>query len=223
MEGWHSPGLSVRTSTVQLTRDWRNLQFQSFPARQSNGASGASSITAGLAAGALQDNGVVFSFAASDGTQRPWQRITVEDDGLVGVFLKNDFLLFWNNDDQKARLAKWAGDHFEPASYVTVRTKSPTVSKGSNISNPFAEPVFHPAWKSPDTNQWMFAIAAYSTANSFQDLWGLFADLDGKKSFLGLSGHGSPRSRGRHFGRRLRQWIQRSGRHDEWQDLFSRY
>ena len=71
-----------------------NLQFQSYPPRMFNGASGASGKSPGLVVGPLQDNGVVFSFRDSAG-QRQWQRLTVADDGLVALLLRDDLLVFW--------------------------------------------------------------------------------------------------------------------------------
>jgi hypothetical protein len=164
-----------------------NLQFQSYPAHPylapftsaSNGASGASLNTPGLVAGPLQDNGVVYSFQLA-GTQTLWQVITSDDDGLLGVFLKGDLLLYWNNDRPTARVAKSLGAQFGPEVEVAVRTPSRRVGAGSIFSNPFAEPVFRPAFRKPGTNQLMIAVAAYDANNApFQDLWGLFSDDDG--------------------------------------------
>lgn len=44
------------------------------------------------------------------GEQTPWQRVTAEDDGLLGIFLKGDLLLFWNNDDEVARVRQFNGN-----------------------------------------------------------------------------------------------------------------
>lgn len=166
------------TFDSSINKSLANLQFQSAPSRGfSNGASGASLMTPGLVAGALQDNGVVYSFV--DGTQRPWKRISEDEDGIVTVFLNNDLLLWWRDSDLNAHVSKWAGDHFEPEVTVTVRTPSPMVAKGSTLSSPIAEPVFHPTWKNPETKQRMCAIATYQS----QELWGLFADPDGKNPF----------------------------------------
>src|SRR5262249_15179421 len=153
------------------------LQFQSYPGRQANGASGVSLTTSRLVAGPLQDNGVVFSFL-QNGIQRPWQRITVEDDGEMGIFLKNDLLLFWNNDCPVARVAKWNGSQFGEAINVTVRTPSPTVPAGSNFSDPLVEPVFHPLFQRPGTQQTIVAVAANPKKDP-RDLWGLFTNSDG--------------------------------------------
>jgi len=178
-----------------------NLQFQSFPSRGAGaGPSDVSVVTPGLAAGALQDNGVVFSFVASDGTQRPWQRHSGDEDGQPAVFLTNNLLLAWTNTDPaapsfkspRARVAKWTGDHFEPAnfangSFVTIRSPSPTASKSGFLFNPFVEHVGHPAFVDPVTNQRMFAVAANGTQGP-DELWGLFADLDGSNPFWDFLG-----------------------------------
>src|SRR5262249_49337728 len=145
--------------------------------RQANGASGVSLTTSRLVAGPLQDNGVVFSFL-QNGIQRPWQRITVEDDGEMGIFLKNDLLLFWNNDCPVARVAKWNGSQFGEAINVTVRTPSPTVPAGSTFSDPLVEPVFHPLFQRPGTQQTIVAVAANPKKDP-RDLWGLFTNSDG--------------------------------------------
>jgi hypothetical protein len=155
-----------------------NLQFQSYPPRQANGAAGVSLQTPGLVVGPLQDNGVVFSFQ-KDGAQRPWQRITVADDGMVAILLQSDLVLFWNNDNTVARIRRWDGNQFGPEINVTVKAPSSTVPAGSTLSNPFAEPILHPAFQRPDTHQSMFAIGAYDPASGYRDLWGLFADDDG--------------------------------------------
>jgi hypothetical protein len=157
------------------------LQFQSYPGRQAPGASGVSFTTPRLVAGPLQDNGVVFS-SLQNGIQKPWQRITVEDDGEMGIFLKNDLLLFWNNDNPVARVAKWTGTQFGPEANVQVRTPSPRVPTGSTFSQPFAEPVLRPAFRRSDTNQLMVGIAAYDASGPYRDLWGLFVDDDGNNA-----------------------------------------
>lgn len=184
-----------------------NLQFQSTPARGTGtGPSDVSVVAPGLCAGALQDNGVVFSFVASDGTQRPWQRHSGDEDGQLAIFLTNNLLLAWTNSDPnsklfhtpRARVARWTGDHFDPAnfvngSFVTIRTPSPTAGQDDFLfartfddKNPFdhfvAEHVAHPAFENPVTKQQMCAIAANGSQGP-GELWGLFADSDGSNPF----------------------------------------
>jgi hypothetical protein len=163
-----------------------NLQFQSFPPRGAGaGPSDVSLVTPGLVAGALQDNGVVFSFVGSDGTQRPWQRHSGDEDGQLAVFLTNNLLLSWTNTDPaaphfnpRARAAKWTDDHLEPANFksgvfVTVRTPSPTATKGEFLFNPFVEHVAHPAFVDPVTEQQMFAVAANRPQGPKEVWWGV--------------------------------------------------
>src|SRR5262249_44131479 len=128
-----------------------------------------------LVAGPLQDNGVVFSFLQK-GIQRPWQSI-LESDGAMGIFLKNNLLLFWNNvaPTNVARVAKWNGSQFGEAIDVPVRTPSPTSPPGSTLLDPLVEPVFHPLFQKPGTQQTMVAVAA----NRPSELWGLFTNSDG--------------------------------------------
>jgi len=179
-----------RSFSSLLNRGLPTLQFQSFPAHPYAspflvafpGASGASFTTPGLVAGPLQDNGVVFS-SRSGNSQAPWHRVTPEDDGLLGIFLKNDLLLFWNNDDPIARVAKWDGTKFGDATRVTVRKGSPAVPSGSTFNNPFVEPVLRPAFRRTDVDQTMIAVAAYDISEPVQDLWGLFTDDDGGNPF----------------------------------------
>ena len=157
-----------------------NLQFQSYPQQTGggNGASGASPHTAGLMLGALQDNGVVFSFVA-DGSQKPWNRI-VGGDGIVSVVLENDRFLFWSNTGPPtARIAKWNGTQPDAAVEVAVRTPSPSIPAGGFLSNPFGEPVFHPVFRRDGSNQPMYAVAAFDASGTFGEIWGLFADPDG--------------------------------------------
>jgi hypothetical protein len=166
-----------RTFSSLVNSTLPNLQFQSYPAKQFSGASGASLSTPGLVAGPLQDNGVVYSFQSA-GAQTPWDQI-IDGDGFVAVFLKGDLLLYWSGRDLIARVAKWSGVAFGPVTPVVVRTASPSVVAGSTFSNPSAEPVFRPGFRNIGTKQLMIAVAAYNTNPPFQDLWGLFADDDG--------------------------------------------
>src|SRR5262249_39057952 len=153
------------------------LQFQSYPGRQANGASGVSFTTPRLAAGPLQDNGVVFS-SSHNGIQGPWQRITVADDGEMGIFLKNDLLLFWNNGNPVARVAKWNGRQFGDAINVIVRTPSPIIPSGSTFSDALVEPVFNPLFRRPNTEQTIVAVGA-NPSKAPHELWGLFTNSDG--------------------------------------------
>jgi hypothetical protein len=172
-----------------------NLQFQSLPRRltarideYSNGEAGASLITSGLVAGLLQDNGVVFS-SVVDGKQQPWKPHSRDEDGQTAIILKNNLLLYWTNSADaegfsapRVSVAKWVPSSFEDPLFVTVRTASPTVPKGSFLFKPFVEPVFHPAFEMPFAKQHMFAIAANGSQGP-NELWGLFADADGSNPF----------------------------------------
>jgi len=195
------------TFDSSINAELANLQFQASPERSFGGSgpagagpSDVSVVTPGLAAGALQDNGVVFSFIASDGTHRPWQRHSGDEDGQLAILLKNNLLLAWTNTEPnprfktgpRARVARWTGDHFDPVNFangifVTVRTPSPTVSKGDFLINPIAEHVAHPAFENPVTKQQMFAIAANGSQGP-DELWGLFADPDGSNAFWDFLG-----------------------------------
>lgn len=157
-----------------------NLQFQSYPGQSggSNGASGVSPHTPGLTVGALQDNGVVFSFLAG-GTQKPFKRI-IGGDGIVSVVLENDRLLFWSNTDPPtARIAKWNGTQFDAAVEVPVRSPSPSLPAGRFLSNPLGEPVLRPGFRRAGSNQLMYAVAAYDASGTLGEIWGLFADSGG--------------------------------------------
>jgi hypothetical protein len=163
-----------------------NLQFQGYPsyADGGNGASGASFDRSGLLGGALQDNGVVFSFQR-EGRQVAWQQMVDGDgqpvggDGLLAVFLKGDLFLFWNNDSPAAQVAKWNGAGFDSSVKVLVRTPGAGLAAGRTLDNRFAEPILTPAFRRSDTNQLMLAVAAYNPGVPRRDVWGLFADDDG--------------------------------------------
>jgi len=180
-----SPPPTPTTFNSSVNRSLPVLQFMSYPVRATfNGASGVSFATPGLVAGPLQDNGVVFSFFQNR-IQRPWQRIT-EDDGEMGIFLKNDLLLFWDGGPV-ARVAKWNGSQFGEPTNVTVRKSSPTFPTGSTFSGGssvdsapalWAETIFHPQFKRPDTQQTMVAVAA-NPSKAPSELWGLFTNSDG--------------------------------------------
>jgi hypothetical protein len=179
------------TFTSSVNRFLPNLQFESYPARVYVAASGASLDTFGLVAGALQDNGIVFSFDDA-GTQTPWKQL-MEGDGFMAIFLKNDLLLFWNNEEDEhpppARVAKWTGAQFGSPVDVPVRTPSPSVPQGNTFvrdpllepseAGPVVESVLHPNFQREDPNQLMIGVAAYNASGLYQDLWGLFADHDG--------------------------------------------
>src|SRR5207247_1306934 len=92
-------------------------------------------------------------------------------------------LLFWNNDDPVARVAKSDGTRFGDATNVTVRKASPAVPSGSTFNQPFAEPLLRPAFRRADPDQTMIAVAAYDAPGPVRDLWGLFADDDGGNPF----------------------------------------
>ena len=157
-----------------------NLQFQSYPGQSggANGASGASPHNPGLAVGALQDNGVVFS-SVQHGAQEPWKRI-IGGDGIVSLLLENDRFLFWSNTDPPtARIAKWNRTDFDAAVTVPVRFPSPSLAGGKFLSNPLGEPVLRPAFKPPGSNQLMYAVAACDAGGTVGEIWGLLADPDG--------------------------------------------
>src|SRR5262249_23973394 len=131
-----------------------NLQFQSYPGRGlGSGPSDVSVVTPNLIAGAAQDVGVLYSFVASDGAQQAWQRYSGDEDGQRAVFLKNNLLLSWTNDDPdgnfshpRAGVAMWIGDRFEPADFskqifVKVRTPSPTIRSGDFLYDPLVDHV----------------------------------------------------------------------------------
>ena len=149
------------------------------PAAASQRRSGREPSDPGARRGAVARQRSRAAHSRTDGAQQPWQRITVADDGMVAIFLKSDLVLFWNNDNPVARVRKWDGSQFGPEINVTVKAPSPTVPAGSTLSNPFAEPILHPAFQRPDTHQSMSAIGAYDPASGYRDLWGLFADDDG--------------------------------------------
>ena len=167
-----------KSFTSSVNRLLPNLQFQSYPPRQFNGSAGASAKSPGLMVGPLQDNGVVFSFRKDD-SQRPWQRLTVPDDGLLAILVRDDLLVFWNNDNPVARVRQWDGSQWGAESNLLVKAPSPTVLAGSTLSNPFVEPILHPAFRRPSDKQVMVAIGAFDPAGGFRDLWGLFADDGG--------------------------------------------
>ena len=157
-----------------------NLQFQSYPGQSggANGASGANPHTPGVMLGALQDNGVVFSFLA-DGAQKPWKRI-IGGDGIVSLVLENDRFLFWSNTDPPtARIARWNGTQPGAPVEVAVRAPSPSIPAGRFLSNPVGEPVLHPAFQRAGSNQPMYAVAAFDASATFGEIWGLLADPDG--------------------------------------------
>jgi hypothetical protein len=171
-----------------INRHLTNLQFQGYPPHSggSPGASGVSPHSPGLMAGALQDNGLVFSFRANGG-QKPWT--TIEGgDGLVNLVLENDRFLLWDDSDpiltaptapaNRSRTAKWKGTGLD-ALDVLVRTASPSVPAGQTFNYPFAEPVLRPAFQRPGSNQPMYAVAAYDGSGTSGEIWGLFADSDG--------------------------------------------
>ena len=120
------------------------LQFQSYPAREWDGVSGVSFSTPGLVAGVLQDNGIVFS-PLQNGIQGPWHYRTKGGDGRLAIFLKNDLLLSWHNDDPVVRASKWNGSQFGDAMEVTVRTPSPYHPLGKH----FARAVGRASFRSP--------------------------------------------------------------------------
>jgi hypothetical protein len=167
-----------KTFASSVNRLLPNLQFQSYPPRQSNGAAGASGKSPGLVVGPLQDNGVVFSFR-NDSGPRPWQRLTVADDGLVAILLRDDVIVFWNNDNPVARVRQWNGSQWGGESNLVVKAPSPTVPAGATLSGPFVEPIPHPSFRRPGDNQSMVAIGAFDPAGGFRDLWGIFADDGG--------------------------------------------
>lgn len=157
-------------------------QFQSSPTRYSawGGWSGASLVTPGLVAGALQDNGVVY--AGSGSNPNCWQRIGKEEDGLLALMLPTDTLLWCTDSDQSVRAAQWNGNSFGKSEIVGVKTPKPNVPAISSIPLPFVEPIFHPAaWRRPGLNQRMFAVAVYSPSGPTSDVWGYFSDDDGTK------------------------------------------
>ncbi len=162
------------------------LEFQGYPkhvyaapySSSYDGASGASVETAGLLAGALQDNGVVFSFRLG-GETTSWQQVPAGGDGIVAVLLKSDQLLFWDNDDPNARVAKWQGTGFGASTNVDVRAAGGGVAQGSVLASPFAEPVIRPVYRQTTSKQLLTAVAAYPTSGPSMPVWGLFADDGG--------------------------------------------
>ena len=169
------------TFVSAINRRLAVLQFQSHPAHPGGfeGASGVSPHTPGLATGALQDNGLVYTFRAG-GPQQPWRRI-IGGDGFVSVFLERDQLLHWSNDTPPvARIARWNGSAPDARAPVLVRTPSPSLAVGQALSSPVGEPVLRPAFKRPNTNQPMYAVAACDAAGTSGELWALFADADGR-------------------------------------------
>jgi hypothetical protein len=164
------------TFVSAINRRLSVLQFESYPANPGGfaGSSGVSPHTPGLVAGALKDNGLVFT-----SRDRPWTSI-IGGDGFVSVLLEHDNLLHWSNDDPpSARIAKWNGAGLDAVVPVLVRTPSSTLAQGQALLSPVGEPVFRPTFKRPGTNQPMYAVAACDAAGTAGELWGLFADPDG--------------------------------------------
>lgn len=171
------------TFVSAINRRLAVIQFQSYPANPGgfSGASGVSPHTPGLAAGALQDNGLVFTSRAG-GPQRPWSRM-IGGDGFVAVLLENDNLLHWSNTaSPTARIARWNGAGLDAVVEVLVRNPSPTLARGQPLSSPLGEPVFRPTFKRPNTNQLMYAVAACDGAGTAGEIWGLFADANGSNA-----------------------------------------
>jgi hypothetical protein len=89
-----------------------------------------------------------------------------------------DLLLFWNDDNAVARVAKWNGSQFGDGVNITVRTPSPTIPPGSTFSDALVEPVFNPLFQRPDTQQVLVAVVA-NTKLAPSELWGVFTNSDG--------------------------------------------
>jgi hypothetical protein len=143
---------------------------------------GASIVTPGLVAGALQDNGIVYAGAGPNSDS--WQRIGPEEDGLLALMLYTDTLL-WYTDSvfQAVQASQWNGNGFNPNATVGVRKKKPNTPPLPQLyarNQTFVDPVFHPAaWRTAGVNQRMFAVAIYSPSAPRQDVWGYFSNDDG--------------------------------------------
>jgi hypothetical protein len=158
-----------------------NLQFQSWPPRQHYGTFSASGVVVG---GGLQDNGVAYCVIGNEPT--PWRQI-YGGDGMLGIFVRGDFIFYNNSSLGKVEnggkggvsLAVWSSGALIDKGVV------PMVLKGKVVigNQPFAlltgkvvaEAVPAPALKSKFDPKYM--ISAVGAIGS--TVYGLFWNASG--------------------------------------------
>jgi len=129
----------------------------------------------GVIGGGLQDNGNVY--AAIDSGSDEFRQIE-NSDGHVMAFLQTGHVLHYNgNDVNKVTAHRWDGTQLVEGTIVPVNTRGPGSTDVSNgLPDAVVEVVSVPTFRSPDTEQLMYAMA---TAFGSGDVYGLFANDDG--------------------------------------------
>jgi hypothetical protein len=142
-----------------------NLQFESFPERQTWGRSDASPTVPGLTAGGLQDNGVVYCIAGST----PWHEL-ITGDGALGVFLPQGELVASTASGNPARISSWNGTALSDA--VDIPLIDPSGHSQPGLINPITEAVDSPSLRVG--NKVLSAVGGNGQQSNV--LYGLFTD-----------------------------------------------
>ena len=159
-----------------------NLQFQSIPARAFDGTFAASPVHPGLIAGALQDNGIVWSRMGQDDS---WHLI-VAGDGYRCVLLHTGQLLFTTNTIPAPNACSWTGSGFSRHGPVPLTVPKPGLapntaglydltpdSKNHWYRNTALAQVRKPHHRNT-RGQLMYAVGSV-----YSDVYGLHANTDG--------------------------------------------
>jgi hypothetical protein len=155
-----------------------DLQFESFPERETYGLTSASSAVAGLLAGGLQDNGVAWAIAGSAGQ---WAQI-LGGDGAGTALLADGALLGCSTGDAgvlAVHLWDWNGTEFTGGAIVPLfgpfGPERPTDPSG--LTDPALAAV-PPTFE--HNGLWLYAVGGYGQEQNV--VWGLFRSQDGSVS-----------------------------------------
>lgn len=163
------------TFTSEENMQLRCLQHQTYPARAFNGSFSASSKDAGLVGSGLQDNGVVYAKAGTEGSR--W-RALAGGDGIFAAFIATGHLVYNWNSAVAFRAASWNGSELSAGSVIPITvTKSGGPPDPAGVGPPSGtQPVVsvpQPAERNA-AGQLMYALAAQGS-----DIYGLYAAGDG--------------------------------------------
>jgi hypothetical protein len=158
-----------KTFTSDFNELLNNLQFQGQPTRMFPGSTSASYQAAGLIAGGLQDNGVVFARA---GSGDPWHEL-IGGDGMCAQFIATGQVIYTSNDDGLARYSHAKDGTVTTGAVIPVTVTKPGGPGAAGLQPLIVQLVNAPKWHNP-AGELMYGLGATAA-----DLYGLFAHSNG--------------------------------------------